>query len=226
MKKLYLLVAGVCGYIAWDYLHTPPPTTISLRIGQTFHEVANTSSFPVVASSNLPDGDNNGSGATWITKPSVIVHFNDPQYEFTLPPTTFAAISYTNYRVSTISTSPMLKKLSFDAAFAIADSLQRQFQTKGWRPENNTTWLDLRDKEALHQHLRRDQPAFRNYVELVAPEKYSIIFRFYCSERCDSRLGLDRYLIDVGVGEDYSYLIEKRKQQHKVAADAADKNTE
>jgi hypothetical protein len=213
MKKLCVFAIAICGYITWNYFHSPSPSVISLYIGQSFHEVVNNSSFPVMASSNVPDQETNGNGATWITQPAVIIHFSDPRYEFTLPPTTFAAVDYMNYRVSTISTSPMLKKLSFDAAFAIADSLQRQFQAKGWQPENNTTWLELHDKDALRQHLLHDMPAYRNYVELVAPGKYSIIFRFYCSERCDSRIGLDRYLIDVGIGEDYSYNIEQRQRK-------------
>jgi hypothetical protein len=186
---------------------------MSLRIGQTFHEVVNGSSFAVMNSSNIPDGSTNGDGATWITQPAVIIHFNDPQYAFTLPPTTFAAVDYMNYRVSTIATSPMLKKLSFNQAYAIADSLQRQFQRGGWQPENDTKWLELDDKAALHEKLSQNNPAYRNYVELVAPQKYSIIFRFYCSERCDSRIGLDRYLIDVGVGRDFSYEIEQRKRR-------------
>lgn len=183
MNKLYVLAIPACGYMLWAYFYSPTPTVISLRIGQSFHEVVNNSSFKVMEASNIPDESTEGNGATWITRPAVIVHFNDPQYQFTLPPTTFAAVDYMNYRVSTISTSPMLKKLPFEDAFAIAESLQRQFQSKGWQPENGTNWLNFGDKEALHEALRRDLPTLRNYMELVAPKKYSIIFRFYCSER-------------------------------------------
>lgn len=215
MKKLGIVALAIFGYMTWHYLYSPTPKVISLHIGQSFHEVVNSSSFKVMDASTIPDESTDGSGATWITQPAVIVHFNDPQYEFTLPPTTFVAIDYRNYRVSTIATTPMLKKLPFDEAFVIAESLQRQFQAKGWQPENGTGWLDFGEKEVLHKNLRQWVTTYRNHVELVAPRKYSIIFRFYCSERCDSRIGLDRYLVDVGIGQDYSYSIEKRKHRNE-----------
>ncbi|MRW92678.1 hypothetical protein GJ699_22015 [Duganella sp. FT80W] len=214
MKKLAVPVTAALACLAWLIFRPSAPTILSLRVGQTFNEVTNLSSFPVMASSNIPDARSEGNGATWVTTPSVIIQFNDPTYGFTLPPTTFAAVDYMNYRVTTISTSPMLNKLPFDDAFEIAKSLQQQLQDGGWQPENQTTWLDLGDKRKLQQNLRRNDPTYRNYVELVAPQKYSIIFRFYCSERCDSLVGLDRYLIDVGIGKDYGFEIERRNERH------------
>jgi hypothetical protein len=156
-----------------------------------------------MASSNLPDDRTGGSGATWVTKPSVVIHFNDPEHGFTLPPTTFAAVSYNDYRVSTIETSPMPEKLPFSETMTLVGSLQRQFQIKGWQLEENEKWIDLSTshRDAFHAVLREHG----HWIAIKVPGKYSMFFGLHCFEQCDSRVGQDRYLIDISIGRDRSF---------------------
>src|SRR3712207_7427924 len=46
--------------------------------------------------SNRPaeDPGDNQFGAIWVTEPAVIIRFTDPKHEFTLPPTKFAALTF------------------------------------------------------------------------------------------------------------------------------------
>jgi hypothetical protein len=201
MRKRRLVTLALLGSIAWWLCYVPTPTILSLRIGQTFEAVVAASSFPVMTSSNRPADNPTGMGATWVTKPAVIIQFNDPQYGFTTPATTFAAIGYDDNKVRTISTSPMLKMLSFDEAVTVIEFLQKQFQASGWQLDNQTSWFDLslKNREVLHHTVRDDNNGQRKIVELVAPKKYSLTLGLYCVDRCDSRFGLDRYLIDIGV---------------------------
>lgn len=205
MKALMMITIAVIGCALWN-LHTPASTLLSVCIDQTFDKVVKESSFPVTAASNIPAEATQGSGATWVTEPAVIIHFSDPQYGFTLPPTSFAGISYMDYKVRTIDTSPMLKKLTFDEVVVIARSLQQQFQTKGWQLDNQSRWLDLRmeNQQSLRRSLRQIGSGYRADIELIAPKKYSMFFRIYCAARCDSQIGLDRYLIDISIGKEYS----------------------
>ncbi len=216
MKNRRVIFSVLLASGAWAYFHTPEPTVISVRIGQTFTEVARASSFPVISSSNVPDNPL-GSGATWVDKPSVIIHYNDPDHGFTLPETTFAAISYMDGKVDTIATSPMLRKATFSNAMEEIAALQSQFQAGGWQLDNGTSWYDLTPpgRERLHEELKKLSNGHMETKMLVIPQKYSMIFRIWCTERCDSTIGLDRYLIDVGVGKDFGYEIEKREQRKK-----------
>lgn len=218
MKKRHLFVITLFVYGAWSYFYIPEPTVLSVRIGQPFAEVARTSSFPVMTSSTIPDNAN-GSGATWVDKPTVIIHYNDPQHEFTLPATTFAAISYMDKKVDTISTTPMLRKLTFDKTMDEIADLQRKFQAGGWQLDNGSSWYDLtpQGRERLHQKLRDLSSGHMETKELVIPQKASMIFRIWCADRCDSNIGLDRYLIDIGLGRDFGYEIDKRKRQKAAA---------
>jgi hypothetical protein len=169
-----------------------------------------------MASSNIPGASTDGSGATWITEPAVVIHFNDPEHGFTLPPTTFAGISYSDYRVSTIETSPMLKKLSFRETLKLVDSLQRQFQIGGWRPDNDQNWIDVSasGQEALRALLRKHG----HTIVLRVPRKYSMFFGLHCADRCDSRIGLDRYLVDMSIGRDFYTDIDEETPQPTHAA--------
>ena len=58
------------------------------------------------------------------------------------------------------------------------------------------------------RELRRESNSYMKTTMLVAPEKYEMTFRLRCSARCDSQTGLDRYLIDIGIGADVEF--EKR----------------
>jgi hypothetical protein len=216
MKRRRVIFSVLLASGAWTYFYIPEPTVISVRIGQTFTEVARASSFPVMTSSNIPDNAL-GSGATWVTKPSVIIRYNDPKHGFTLPATTFAAISYMDGKVDTIATSPMLGKMTFGKAIEEVAALQSQFQAGGWQLDNGTSWYDLtpQGRERLHGELRKLSNGYMETKMLVIPQKYSMIFRIWCAERCDSNIGLDRYLIDIGLGEDFGYEIEKRELRKK-----------
>lgn len=206
MKKRYLAVAALIGYVLWNYVRPITSTTISLRIGQRFEQVVSASTFPVISASMVPNNPH-GSGATWVKEPAVIIQFNDPHYGFTLPATTFAVIGYMDGKVDDISTSPMLSKATFGQAITTLEILQRQFQSSGWQPEFDTNWFDLtpRGRDQLHQHVRSVNNGFMKTTILVVPGKYEMIFRLWCAARCDSQIGLDRYLIDIGVSADVGF---------------------
>lgn len=206
MKRRYIAVMVLLGYASWAYFRPPTSTTISVRIGQRFDDVVNGSTFPVVAASKVPNNPS-GSGATWVKEPAVVIQFNDPRYGFTLPATTFAVIGYMNGKVDDISTSPMLSKVSFGQAVTTLDRLQRQFQARGWQPEFGTTWFDLtpRGRELLREQVRSISNGFMKTTMLVVPGKYEMIFRLWCAAECDSRIGLDRYLIDIGISADVGF---------------------
>jgi hypothetical protein len=216
VKKLRLMAIATIVYIAWLFFSYPDQTSVSLHIQQPFHEVVRDSTFPVMAASNIPDASTDGSGATWITEPAVVIRFNDPEHGFTLPPTTFAGISYSDYRVSTIDTSPMLKKLSFSDTLDLVESLQRQFQNGGWLPDENQNWIDVSasGREALHALLREHG----HTIVLRVPRKYAMFFGLHCADRCDSRIGLDRYLVDISIGRDFYADIGDEKPQEGFAA--------
>jgi len=216
MKKRYLLLTSLCIYGIWSEFPAVE-RTLCVRIGQSFDEVAQGSTFPVRASSNIPD-NRLGSGATWVTEPAVVIQYADPKHGFTLPATTFAAISYMDSKVDTIATSPMLRKVSFSEAFETLSNLQRQFQAGGWQLDNDSEWYDLSPpgRQKLHAELRKISNGYVETKELVIPQKYSMIFRIWCAANCDSRIGRDRYLIDIGLGHDFGYEIEKREKEREL----------
>jgi len=203
-KKICIALAGVACSV-W-YLHEPTPTMIALRIGQPFAEVVRNSSYPIMTESIVPSDQDDGFGATYVTEPSVVLQFNDPKHGFTLPPTTFLAITYMNGVVATVATSPMLKKLPFDQTVELLARLQDRFQSGGWQIDNGTHWFDLsaNGRRQLHDYLRDPDSGWSEEAWLIVPKKYNIIFRIKCASRCDSRWGLDRYLIDIGIGDDTS----------------------
>jgi len=205
-KKICIALAGVACSV-W-YLHEPTPTMIALRIGQPFAEVVRNSSYPIMTESIVPSDQDDGFGATYVTEPSVVLQFNDPKHGFTLPPTTFLAITYMNGVVATVATSPMLKKLPFDQTVELLARLQDRFQTGGWQIDNDTHthWFDLSPagRRQLHDYLRDTDSGWSEEAWLIVPQKYGITFRIKCAANCDSRWGLDRYLIDIGIGNERS----------------------
>lgn len=216
MKKRYLLLLAPCIYSIWSEFNAVE-RTISVRIGQSFDEVARESTFPVRVSSNIPDNPL-GSGATWVKEPAVVIQYADPEHGFTLPATTFAAISYMDGKVDTIATSPMLRKVSFSEAFETLSNLQHQFQAGGWQLDNGSEWYDLspRGRQKLHRELRKISNGYVETKELVIPQKYSMIFRIGCAANCDSRIGRDLYLIDIGLAHDFGYEIEKLEKEREL----------
>jgi hypothetical protein len=207
MKKIYAVTFSLIAYAARAYFYVPEPTLLSLRIGLPFEEVVRTSTFPVIASSNNPANDPEKSGITLVTKPAVIIKFSDPKYGFTLPATTFAGVSYSEGKVSTIRTSPMLRKLPFHQAVSELANLQSQFQMSGWLLDDDTAWFDLTHdgRRRLHEDLRSGRNGRARTVSLVAPNKYSLYFTISCAGGCDSKIGLDRYLIDISVSEAFGH---------------------
>ena len=205
-KKVCIALAGIACSV-W-YLHEPTPTMIALRIGQPFAEVVRNSSYPIMTESIVPSDQDDGFGATYVTEPSVVLQFNDPKHGFTLPPTTFLAITYMNGVVATVATSPMLKKLPFDQTVELLARLQDRFQTGGWQIDNDTHthWFDLSPagRRQLHDYLRDTDSGWSEEAWLIVPQKYGITFRIKCAANCDSRCGLDRYLIDIGIGNERS----------------------
>jgi hypothetical protein len=220
MKNRHTAIAIVTISCAtWLYFHDSAPTIISVRIGDTFEQVTQASSFPVIASSDRPTDNQIGFGVTLVKKPAVIIRFDDSRYGFSLPPTAFAAIGYMHNKVDTIATSPMLSKLSYDQAIALVANLQSQFMTAGWQLDDGTTWFDLTSegREALHSSLRFGNQGHRKEVSLRAPEKYSMTFLLRCVAGCDSHIGLDRYLIDIGIAQDFEFAIQTRKRLREEA---------
>jgi len=158
-RYIYALV-GVVALIAaavWakhDWL--VPTTTLSVRIGETYDDVVRGSTYPVVRNSDPPDEKPYYSGSTWISRPAVVIVFNDPEHGFTLPPTKFAGIGYEDRRVVTITTSPMLDPLSFDEAIALLNRLQADFKKAGWQPTRTSAdgppdWFDTRSPAGIKE---------------------------------------------------------------------------
>lgn len=175
-------------------------TTISLRIGQPFDEVVRASTYPVRG--GIKAGlDNTGFGWTYVTEPATIIEFNDPQYRFVLPPTTFAAVTYLDGKVKSVSTSPMLHRESFDAATQVLDKVQKQLKVTGWSPESATgrRWFDLTPAGKQRLHARLTAPGWSDECRFSVPEKYHILLRITCSSGCSDRTQPELYLVDVGM---------------------------
>ena len=199
-KKLKrAVVVLVLGYCAWEYFYEPAPTILSAHVGKTFEQVVRDSTYPVAARSG---GSATDMQWTYISEPAVIIRFSDPLHGFTLPPTTFAAITYMYGKITTISTSPMLKPLPFDEAVAVLAQLQKQFQAGGWQPWTNSAsrWFDLTPEGRRRLHQAMHEPGWAEGQELVVPGKYAMIFRLKCTAGCADVPGPERYLIDVGLG--------------------------
>lgn len=225
-KLLRALVVLTLGYGAWVYFYEPAPTILSAHVGKTFEQVVSDSTYPVAARS---DGAATYFQWTDITKPSVIIRFSDPRHGFTLPPTTFAAITYLYGKVTTISTSPMLHPLPFDEAVEVLAQLQKQFQAGGWQPwvKSASRWFDLtpEGRQRLHQAMKAQ--GWAEGQELVVPGKYAMIFRLKCTAGCADVPGPERYLIDIGLGHatdapnDYLYPATSTLVEPPLAVDAS-----
>jgi hypothetical protein len=223
-SRYFVLAVGVtaCGFALWHYSQVPPaPTILSFRIGQPFQEVAKASTYPVLERSNTPTHAYLQSGETFVTEPAVILHFNDPQHQFTLPPTKFALVGYTHNKVETVSTSPMLDKLPFDRAVALLENLQNQFRAGGWVPwpGDDSTWFDLTPEGKKKLYARMFESGWAETQTLRVVGKYSMTFRLWCADGCATREPPYLFLIDVGVGEDfYERWDEQRKPEAEVSS--------
>lgn len=194
-------ISSAC--IRWS-LHSPEPELLSFRIGQTFEEVVKNSTFAVMETSLLPSDDPTGFGATYVTEPAVIIHFNDAKHGFTLPPTNFAALTYQHNTAAMIATSPMLRKASFSEAVAILESLQDQFKAAGWEPwsANDSDWFDLSTEGKRRLYHRMFEPGHMQAITLRVPKKYGMTFRLKCVSGCWSGKPPYHFLIDIGISDD------------------------
>ena len=209
MKRWYHRIAILAALIAsttWWHSRTPEPTVLAFRLGQTFEQVVNDSTYPVLERSNHPADDPGGNrfGATWVTEPSVIIRFTDPKHGFTLPATKFAALTFSENQAVSLATSPMLDSLPFDEAVVILENLQNQFKAGGWEPweKNDSTWFDLTPDGKKRLYARMFKPGYMETTELRVPDLYGMILRLKCTEGCWTKEPPYLFLIDIGVGDD------------------------
>jgi hypothetical protein len=210
MKRRYrvaAILAGIAAVTIWWYSRTPEPTVLAFRLGQTFEQVVKNSTYPAMERSNRPaeDPGDHKFGAIWVTEPAVIIRFTDPKHGFTLPPTKFAGLAFSENQAVSLATSPMLDPLPFDEAVAILENLQNQFKSGGWEPweENDSTWFDLTPEGKKRLYARMFEPGYMMWNDLRVPKMYSMIFRLKCSEGCWTREPPYRFLIDIGLGDDF-----------------------
>lgn len=203
--RLVILVSAIAiGF--WCYKRTSEPTVLAFRLGQTFEQVVRDSSYPALERSNRPaeDPGDHKFGAIWVTEPAVIIRFTDPKHGFTLPPTKFAGLAFSENQAISLATSPMMDPLPFDEAVAILENLQNQFKVGGWEPrkKNDSTWYDLTPEGKKRLYARMFEPGYMVWNDLRVPELYSMIFRLKCVEGCWTREPPYRFLIDIGLGDD------------------------
>ena len=206
-RRIAMLAALVTIVSFWWHSRAPGPTVLAFRLGQTFEQVVQDSSFPVMAHANRPADDpgEHKFGAIWVEEPAVIIRFTDPKHGFTLPPTKFAALTFSENQAVTLATSPMLDPLPFDEAVAILENLQNQFKAGGWEPwaRNDSTWFDLTPEGKKRLYARMFEPGYMQTNNLRVPKLYGMTFRLKCSEGCWTREPPYLFLIDIGVGNDY-----------------------
>jgi hypothetical protein len=188
------------------YPRTPEPTILAFRLGQTFEQVVRNSTYPALERSNRPADDPGGGkfGAIWVTEPSVIIRFTDPKHGFTLPPTKFAGLAFSENQAISLATSPMLNPLPFDEAIAILENLQNQFKAGGWQPweKDDSVWFDLTPEGKQRLHARMFESGYSQEATLRIPKLYGMIFRLKCSEGCWTKEPPYLFLIDIGLGSD------------------------
>jgi hypothetical protein len=210
MKRRYRVIA-ILSCLAvmalWRYSSTPKPTVLAFRLGQTFEQVVKDSTYPVMERSIRPTDSpsDHKFGATYVEEAAVIIRFTDPKHGFTLPPTKFAALTFSENQAVSLATSPMLDPLPFDQAVAILENLQNQFKAGGWEPweKNDSTWFDLTPEGKKRLYAQMFEPGYMKWIDLRVPKMYGMIFRLKCSEGCWTREPPYLFLIDIGLGDDF-----------------------
>jgi hypothetical protein len=180
---------------------------IALHVGKPYKEVLRDSTSPVKSKTVIRQTTPPVEDSTWITSP-VIVKFDDPQHSFILPPTKLLAVGYSEGKVTTFTTSPMLETLPFDQLIPLLDHIQQMLKKSGWIPEfegERNSWFKIEseaDRNALQSLLFKQAVT----AALLVPRKYGMSLIVKCYARCDKRdPNTARYLIDVSVGRDYSH---------------------
>ena len=202
-KRVRLLIAALVAALTTAFVTIPPkPTVLVARVGMSFDEVVRRSSYPSIANAVPPTGET-GFAAIYVSKPAVIIEYNDPQHGFRLPPTKFAALTFGHSILESISTSPMLEARRFPETVELLAQLQERFRAGGWVPwkGNQSVWFDLSPagRKALHAELMRYTQAEQ---WLVVPHRHvGMIFRIKCVDDCDDE-DEARFLIDIGIGDE------------------------
>ena len=208
MRRLYLgaLTLGSLFFLIYIAQEPKATTVISAHIGKTYEGVVRDSTFPIKAKTVTYPSEPPEPDSVWI-RGSVIVKFDDPEHGFTLPPTKFGLVGFNGWKVTTITTSPMLETLPFDQLIPLLDHVQEMLKSSGWIAEygdERHSWFKVEsesDRSAL-QSLLFDQAVS---ATLLIPHKYGMSLIVKCYARCAERdPNTARYLIDVSVGRDYS----------------------
>lgn len=209
MKLPYRRIAMMAGAVivaVWWQSRTLEPTILAFRLGQTFEQVVRSSSYPAMERSNRPaeDPGNHKLGAIWVTEPAVIIRFTDPNHGFTLPPTKFAALTFSENQAVSLATSPMLDPLPFAEAVVTLENLQNQLKAGGWEPweKDDSTWFDLSPEGKRRLYARMFKPGYMAETSLRVPGMYGMTFRLKCTEGCWTGEPPYLFLIDIGVGGD------------------------
>jgi len=208
IKKITISIPILLLFLLIIYISRPLREihTIAVPTGKLNEDVIRDSTFPVKSKTLIRPTTPPVEDSTWFSSP-VIVNFDDPQHGFILPPTKFGAVGYNSGKVTTITTSPMLKTLPFSELIPLINDIQEMLKKAGWIPEDdneNYTWIKVgseAEKNAL-QSLLFDHAVT---VTLLIPHKYGLSLIVKCYARCSERdPETARYLIDVSVGEDFS----------------------
>ena len=183
-------------------INPPKPTALVVRVGMSYDEVVTRSSYPARANGMAPSGET-GFGTIDVTKPAVIVKYDDPDYGFELPPTKFVAITFGDSVVESITTTPMLEALPFSEAVEVLFQTQEKFRSTGWVPwkGNQSVWFDFspQGRKSLHAEVLRFS---QSEQWLLHPQRHlQMIFRIKCIEDCFDDDDDARYLIDVSFGK-------------------------
>ncbi|MGP6424751.1 hypothetical protein [Pseudomonas pharyngis] len=182
----------------------PPMDVLRVHIGKTYQRVERDSTFDVEGNTAFYPGERPHPSSTWISSPA-IVEFDDPVYGFKLSPTIFGAVTYRDWKVRTLTTSPMSATMPFGDAVVRLGEIQNMLKTQGWKLESfeNNDWFNV-DSVAEREQLRGKLFDQAVGIDLYVPKKYSLLLLIKCYARCDKHdPDTAKYLIDVSVGIDH-----------------------
>lgn len=202
VRRIRLLIVALVAAAATAFMMIPPaPSVLVVDMDMPYDEVVKRSSYPARANGLSPTADT-GFATIDVSEPAVIIKFIDPKHGFELPPTTFAAITFGDAVVGTISTSPMLKPQRFSEAVDVLEQVQTLFKKGGWVPwvGNQNGWYDLspEGRKTLHAELMRYSQSDQ-FLDVPKRNLRSLL-RIKCVEDCDDPDDA-LFLVDVGIGK-------------------------
>jgi len=178
---------------------------LRVHVGKPYQGVEKDSTFDVEEHTAIYPGEPSHPSSTWISSPT-IVEFDDPVYGFKLPSTIFGAVSYGDWNVMTVTTSPMTATMPFGDAVERLSDIQNRLKAQGWalEPYESNDWFkteSVAEREQLQAKLF-DQAVG---IDLYVPGKYSLLLLIKCYASCDKQdPATAKYLIDISVGRDRS----------------------